>query len=107
MPTITGAIDARRRIARQSLQKTHFSASRVEIRKPRTRLAPDKISLARLPVTGSDVFGREEDITFLDRSWENKDVNIVTTLPGLGSGSPRSLTIGWRGWLLNIIGLRS
>jgi hypothetical protein len=28
-------------------------------------------------------------------------------LPGLGSGSPRSLTIGSDGWLLNIIVLRS
>ena len=107
MPTITGAIDARRRITRQCLQQMPSTASRVGTRKPPARLAPDKISLARLPVTGNDVFGREEDITFLDRSWENKDVNIVTTLPGLGSGSPRSLTIGWRGWLLNIIGLRS
>jgi hypothetical protein len=31
-----------------------------------------------LPVTGSDVFGREEDIAFLDRAWANKDVNVVT-----------------------------
>jgi hypothetical protein len=88
MPTITGAIDARRRIARQSLQKTPFSASRVEIRKPRTRLAPDKISLARLPVTGSDVFGREEDITFLDRAWVKKEVNVVTIVAWAGVGTP-------------------
>jgi len=27
-----------------------------------------KISVARLPVTGSDVFGREEDLAFLDRA---------------------------------------
>jgi hypothetical protein len=40
--------------------------------------APEKISVARLPVTGSDVFGREEDIAFLDRAWADKDVNVVT-----------------------------
>jgi hypothetical protein len=34
IPTITGAIDARRRIARQSLQKTSSGASRVGTRKP-------------------------------------------------------------------------
>jgi hypothetical protein len=34
----------------------------------RPRLAPKKISIARLPVTGSDVFGREEDIALLDRA---------------------------------------
>jgi hypothetical protein len=29
----------------------------------------EKISIARLPVTGSDIFGREEDIAFLDDAW--------------------------------------
>src|ERR1700751_3086531 len=62
IPTITGAIDARRRITRQSLLKTPLTASRVGTRKPPARLAPKKISVARLPVTGSDVFGREEEI---------------------------------------------
>src|SRR5271166_4702275 len=86
MPTITGAIDARRRITRQSLQKTPSTASRVGTRKPPGRLAPKKISIARLPVTGSDVFGREEDIAFLDRAWANKDVNVVTIVAWAGVG---------------------
>src|SRR3984893_2347077 len=71
IPTIKGAIDARRRITRQSLQKTPSTASRIGTRKPPARLAPKKISVARLPITGSDVFGREEDIAFLDRAWAN------------------------------------
>ena len=37
----------------------------------------EKISVSRLPITGSDLFGREEDIAFLDRAWANKDVNVV------------------------------
>ena len=86
IPTITGAIDARRRITRQSLQKTPSPASRVGTRKPPKRLAPKKISVARLPVTGSDVFGREEDIAFLDRAWANKDVNVVTIVAWAGVG---------------------
>jgi hypothetical protein len=57
MPAITGAIDAGRRIARQSLQKTPYTASRVGTRKPPTIPGPEKISVARLPVTGSDCFG--------------------------------------------------
>jgi hypothetical protein len=73
MPTITGAIDTPRRITRQSFQKVRPADSRVGTRKPPTRLAPKKISVARLPVTGSDVFGREEDIAFLDAAWANKD----------------------------------
>ena len=86
IPTITGAIDTRRRITRQSLQKTPSTTSRVGTRKPPARLAPKKISVARLPVTGSDVFGREEDIAFLDRSWANKDVNVVTIVAWAGVG---------------------
>ena len=86
MPTITGAIDARRRITRQSLQKTPSAASRVGTRKPPARLAPKKISVARLPVTGSDVFGREEDIAFLDHAWANKHVNVVTIVAWAGVG---------------------
>ena len=86
MPTITGAIDARRRITRQSLQKTPSTASRVGTRKPPARPGPKKISVARLPVTGSDVFGREEDIAFLDRAWANKDVNVVTIVAWAGVG---------------------
>jgi predicted ATPase len=50
------------------------------------RSAPKKISVARLPVTGSDVFGREEDIEFLDRAWVNKDVNVVTIIAWAGVG---------------------
>ena len=66
IPAITGAIDSRRRITRRSLQKTLSATSRVGTRKPLASLAPEKISVARLPVTGSNVFGREEDIAFLN-----------------------------------------
>src|SRR5580704_6752584 len=69
IPAITGAIDARHRIARESLLKTPSAVSRVETRKPPAKLGPKKISVAKLPVTGSEVFGREEDIAFLDRAW--------------------------------------
>src|SRR5271165_1483472 len=96
IPTITGAIDARRRITRQSLQKTPSTASRAGTRKPPARLAPKKISVARLPVTGSDVFGREEDIAFLDRAWANKDVNVVTIVAWAGVGKS-TLVNHWLG----------
>src|SRR5271165_3748346 len=86
MPTITGAIDARRSITRRSFQKNSPADSRVATRKPPARLAPKKISVARLPVTGSDVFGREEDIAFLDRAWANQQVNVVTIVAWAGVG---------------------
>src|SRR6201987_4383032 len=85
-PAIRAAIDAARRITRQSLQKTPFAGSRAGTRKPPAKPGPEKISVARLPVTGSDVFGREEDITFLDRAWANKDVNVVTIVAWAGVG---------------------
>jgi predicted ATPase len=118
MPTITGAIDAGRRITPQSLQKMPSAASPVVTRKPparwrqfvssilgranvsppntqagspvlesrSSRSVPKKISVARLPVTGSDVFGREEDIAFLDDAWANQDVNVVSIVAWAGVG---------------------
>jgi serine/threonine protein kinase len=68
MPTITDAIDARRRITRQSLQKAPSTAPRFATRKLPARRGPKKISVARLPVTGRDVFGREEDVAFLNEA---------------------------------------
>ena len=72
MPTITGAIEARCGITRRNLQQIPPPTSRVGTQKPATRLGPKKISVARLPITGSDVFGREEDIGFLDDAWANQ-----------------------------------
>jgi Protein kinase domain/NACHT domain len=86
IPTIIGAVDARRRITRSSLEKIPSNVAPVVSRKLPTRLAPKKISVARLPVTGSDIFGREEDISFLDRAWTNKDVNVVTIVAWAGVG---------------------
>jgi serine/threonine protein kinase len=83
---ITDANYAPRRITRQSLQKTPSTVSRARTGKPPRRPAPKKISIARLPVTGSDIFGREEDIAFLDRAWANKDVNVVTIVAWAGVG---------------------
>jgi hypothetical protein len=39
-----------------------------------------------LPVTGSDVFGREEDIAFLNEAWAKRSVNIVTIVAWGGVG---------------------
>src|SRR6476660_4026092 len=55
VPTITAAIDARRRITRQSLQKIPTAAPHAVGPKRPGRLAPKKISVARLPITGSDL----------------------------------------------------
>jgi hypothetical protein len=64
-------------------------------------LHPEKISVARLPVTGSDIFGREEDIAFLDRAWSNKDVNVVTIVAWAGVGKSTLVNHWLRGMATN------
>jgi serine/threonine protein kinase len=86
IPTITGRIDAERRIAREGLYQTLPAASRADTRRPPAKLGPKKISVARLPVTGSDVFGREEDVAFLNDTWSNQQVNVVTIVAWAGVG---------------------
>jgi Protein kinase domain/NACHT domain len=86
MPTITEAIELGRTITRHSLRKVPSADSPVVASRPRRRLGPKKISVARLPVTGRDVFGREEDIAFLDAAWANQDVNVVTIVAWAGVG---------------------
>ena len=86
IPTIGGRIDAGRRVTREGLHKTRTAPSHVGTRRPPARLGLKKISVARLPVTGSDVFGREEDITFLNDAWANEKVNVVTIVAWAGVG---------------------
>ena len=86
MPTITDAIDGGHTITYQSLRQISAGDSYGVTRKPPTRLGPEKISVARLPITGSDVFGREEDIAFLNDAWENPHVNVATIVAWAGVG---------------------
>jgi predicted ATPase len=65
-------------------------------RKPPKRLGPEKISVARLPVTGSDVFGREEDVAFLNDAWASEHVNVVTIVAWAGVGKS-TLVNHWLG----------
>ncbi|MBV8970519.1 MAG: NACHT domain-containing protein, partial [Verrucomicrobia bacterium] len=96
IPTITVAIGARRKITRQSLQKTPAAASHVGTRKPPAKLGPEKISVARLPITGSSVFGREEDVAFLNDAWANPHLNVVTIAAWAGVGKS-TLVNHWLG----------
>jgi serine/threonine protein kinase len=86
IPTIMGAVDAGRRITQQRLQNMSAADSRLATRSSPVRLGPKKISVARLPITGSDVFGREEDIVFLDGAWATQGVNVVTIVAWAGVG---------------------
>jgi serine/threonine protein kinase len=97
IPVIAGAIETGSRITRQSLQKKSASDF-YSVRSPAARLGPTKISIARLPVTGSNFFGREADIAFLDEAWANQRSSIVTIIAWAGAGKSTLLNQ----WLLRM-----
>ncbi len=82
MPFVADAIDAGGTINHQNLRQISADASP----KPPARLGPEKISVARLPVTAGQVFGREEDIAFLDAAWADPLVNMVIIIAWAGVG---------------------
>jgi protein kinase-like protein len=86
LPAIIEAIEKGRTIAYTSVGRIADEYGYPAIRQPTTRGAPEKISIARLPVTGSNLFGREEDLAFLDAAWANPNVNIVTVVAWGGVG---------------------
>ncbi|MFI5331906.1 MAG: TIR domain-containing protein [Desulfobaccales bacterium] len=49
-------------------------------------LPPDKIYLSRLPITSSDLFGRESELALLDAAWENPRIKIICLLASGGVG---------------------
>ena len=86
MPSIAGAIETGCGITRRNLQQAPSLTSQARTPRQLGRQRPKKISVARLPVTGSELFGREEDIAYLDDAWANKDVNVVTIVAWAGVG---------------------
>jgi serine/threonine protein kinase/predicted ATPase len=85
LPTIIAAIDRaetfRHRVRREFPSQAvppDFGTSK--------RHRPKKVSIAALPITGGDIFGREEDIAFLDDAWASRDVNLVSVVAWAGVG---------------------
>ena len=79
--------------AREAVEPLRFDVSDMSVRSPSVtgrdlvaRQRPEKISLARLPVTGSELFGREEDLAFLEAAWTNQQVNLVIIVAWGGVG---------------------
>ncbi|MBI5951347.1 MAG: TIR domain-containing protein [Chloroflexi bacterium] len=52
----------------------------------RVSLPPDKISLAHLPSTSPDLFGREKELKEMDEAWENPQINVMTLVAWGGVG---------------------
>ena len=49
-------------------------------------LPPDKISLAKLPSTHPDLFGREKELKSLDAAWDNLQINVLSLIAWGGVG---------------------
>jgi TolB-like protein len=86
MPMIIGAVDVGRTITARGLRQMPLTHVASITHKPSTRRGPEKISVARLPITASQIFGREEDIAFLDAAWSDPQVNVVTIVAWAGVG---------------------
>jgi predicted ATPase len=86
LPAIKGVLDAGSAMTRESMQKIPASGSFGVRRKLPVRPWPDRISLARLPVTGREVFGRKEDLAFLDAAWADSRVNVISVVAWAGVG---------------------
>lgn len=51
-----------------------------------TTLSPEKISLARLPSTSPELFGRDIELKLLDDAWGNQKTNILSLIAWGGVG---------------------
>jgi hypothetical protein len=49
-------------------------------------ISPEKISLAKLPSTNPELFGREKELAILDAAWANSQTNIVSLVAWGGVG---------------------
>jgi predicted ATPase len=88
LSTTAAAIGPRRAPTRRGLHHLASAGAGAVPRKPpasRSR-EPEEVSLARLPVTGKELFGRDEDLTFLEEAWANPRVNCVTVVAWGGVG---------------------
>jgi tetratricopeptide (TPR) repeat protein len=47
---------------------------------------PEKLDIARLPVTGSDLFGRQKELMLLDEAWESAETNVISFVAWGGVG---------------------
>jgi serine/threonine-protein kinase len=85
LPSVTGSLEADRTPTQQAPEVP--PSTRPGIARPLSgRHEPEKVSVARLPVTGSALFGRDEGLAFLEAAWANPQVNAVSIVAWAGVG---------------------
>jgi len=86
MLAVRTALEAGRSMTGQALYQTGaVNLSRLVLPLP-ARSGPEKISVARLPVTGNALFGREEDLAALETAWVASQVNVIAIVAWAGVG---------------------
>jgi len=71
---------------------SQFTATHESANKP--IFPPNRICLYKLPTTGNKLFGRDEELKFLDEAWEDEHCHIVTLVAWGGVGKT-SLVNEW------------
>ncbi len=49
-------------------------------------LQPEKVDLARLPITGAELFGRQAELDWLDSAWDERKLRVVALVAWGGMG---------------------
>jgi tetratricopeptide (TPR) repeat protein len=58
-------------------------------------LLPEKVDVDRLPVTGAELFGRQNELKSLDEAWESDKINVISLVAWGGVGKS-TLINKWR-----------
>jgi tetratricopeptide (TPR) repeat protein len=72
-------------VARTIVRKLANPAEKPPAPQPRWS-PPEKLDITRLPVTGSDLFGRQKELKLLDEAWDSAETNIISFVAWGGVG---------------------
>jgi predicted ATPase len=68
----------------ESIRMLEYSPS-TQLKK-RHKLEADQISLSRMPITGHDLFGRDQELQLLDQAWSDENSNVLSVIAWGGVG---------------------
>lgn len=97
IPNLFGNQDSNIEIA--TVEGKISTSSKEERQEDGSKLAhfkPKRISISRLPVTHSKIFGREKELELINESWKDKDTNILVVVAWGGVGKT-ALINSWIG----------
>jgi tetratricopeptide (TPR) repeat protein len=72
-------------VARTIVRKLANPAEKPPAPQPRWS-PPEKLDITRLPVTGSDLFGRQKVLKLLDEAWDSAETNVISFVAWGGVG---------------------